>query len=202
MSVSLSTQQNQMYILPRGKHFHIYLSLYTHTHIYIHTYLYVCECECVCTYAVCVLRGSVVSDSSWPHVLVTPCTRDPMDCSLPGSSGHGDSPGKNIGVGCHTILQRIFPTLGSNPGLMCCKRILYHLSHQGSPWILEWVAYPFSRGFSWPRNWSRGSCITGGFFISWATKEAIHTHTHTHTQSNQFAVHLKLTQQCKSTVVQ
>ena len=40
-----------------------------------------------------------------------------MDCSLPGSSVHGDSPGKNIGVGCHALLQGIFPTQGMNPGL-------------------------------------------------------------------------------------
>ena len=40
-----------------------------------------------------------------------------MDCSLPGSSVHGDSPGKNPGVGCHALLQGIFPTQGSNPGI-------------------------------------------------------------------------------------
>ena len=57
---------------------------------------------------------------------------DPMDCSLPGSSVHGDSPGKNIGVGCHAFLQGIFPTQGSNSGLPHCRRILYQLSHQGS----------------------------------------------------------------------
>ena len=41
-----------------------------------------------------------------------------MDCSPPGSSVHGDSPGKNTGVGCHTLLQGIFPTQGSNPRLL------------------------------------------------------------------------------------
>ena len=40
-----------------------------------------------------------------------------MDCSLPGPSDRGDSPGKNTGVGYHALLQRIFPTQGSNPGL-------------------------------------------------------------------------------------
>ena len=40
---------------------------------------------------------------------------DPMDCSLPGSSVHGDSPSKNTGVGRHALLQGIFPTQGSNP---------------------------------------------------------------------------------------
>ena len=56
-----------------------------------------------------------------------------MDCSLPGFSVHGDSPDKNTGVGCQSILQGIFPTQGSNPGLLLCRLILYHLSHQGNP---------------------------------------------------------------------
>ena len=44
-----------------------------------------------------------------------------------------NSPGKNTGVGCHFLLQGIFLTQGSNPGLPCCRQILYHLSHQGNP---------------------------------------------------------------------
>ena len=44
---------------------------------------------------------------------------DPMDCSLPGSSVHGSSPGENSGVGCHSLLQGIFPTQGSNLHLLC-----------------------------------------------------------------------------------
>ena len=55
-----------------------------------------------------------------------------MDCSPPGSSVHGDSPGKNAGVGCHSFLQGIFPTQGLNPGLPHCRWILYQLNHQGS----------------------------------------------------------------------
>ena len=43
---------------------------------------------------------------------------DPMDCRLPGTSDHGDSPGKNIGGCCHSLLQRIFLTKGSNPRLL------------------------------------------------------------------------------------
>ena len=58
---------------------------------------------------------------------------DPMDCSLPGSFVHGDSPGKNTRVGCHALLQGFLPTQGSNPGLSHCRQILYHVSHQGSP---------------------------------------------------------------------
>ena len=65
---------------------------------------------------------SVMSDSLQPHGL-----------QLPGSSVHGDPPGKNTGVGCHFLLQQIFPTQGLNPGLPHCRWILYCLSHQGSP---------------------------------------------------------------------
>ena len=91
---------------------------------------------------------------------------NPMDCSLPGSSVHGDSPDKNTGVGCHALLQGIFPTQGSNPGLPHCRQILDHLSYQGSPRILEWVAYPFSRGSSRPRNQTGVFCIADRFFTS------------------------------------
>ena len=62
-----------------------------------------------------------------------PTLCNPMDCSTPGSSVHADSPGKNTGVGCHALLQEIFPTHGSSPGLLYCRQILYQLSHQGSP---------------------------------------------------------------------
>ena len=50
---------------------------------------------------------------------------DPMDCSPPGSSIHG--------VGCHFLLQEIFPTPGLNPGVPHCRQMLYHLSHHGIP---------------------------------------------------------------------
>ena len=65
---------------------------------------------------------------------------DPMDCSPPGSSVQGDSPGKNTGVGCHALLQGFFPTQGSNPSLLHCRQIFSHLNHQGSTRILEWAA--------------------------------------------------------------
>ena len=55
---------------------------------------------------------------------------DPMDYCLPGSSVHGDSPGKNTGVGCHFLLQGIFPTRESNPDLLNCRQILYQLSYE------------------------------------------------------------------------
>ena len=90
---------------------------------------------------------------------------DPMDCSQSGYSVHGNSPGKNTGVGCHVLLQGIFSTQGSDPVLLHCRQILYHLSHQGSPRILEWVAslYPFSRGSFWSGNRTGVPCIAGGY---------------------------------------
>ena len=102
----------------------------------------------------------------------TLCNCDSMDDSLPGSSAHEDSPGKNTGVGCHVLLQGILPTQGLNPGRPHCRQILYCLSHQGSPRILESVAYPFSRRPFWPRNRTGVSCIAGRFFTSWATRDA------------------------------
>ena len=87
----------------------------------------------------------------------------------PGSFIHGDSPGKNTAVGCHALLQGIFPTQGSNRSLLQCRWILYHLSQQGSPRILKRVACPFSRGTSQPRSQARVSCFAGRFFTSWAT---------------------------------
>ena len=102
-----------------------------------------------------------------------PTLCNPMDCSPPGSTVHGDSPGKKTGVGCHALLHSIFPTQGSKPGLPHFRQILYCLSHQQSPRILEWVAYLFSRGSSQSRNWTRVSCIAGQFFTNWATWEAL-----------------------------
>ena len=93
---------------------------------------------------------SVVSDSLWPHGLYSPW----------------NSPGQNSGVRSRSLLKGIFPTQGSNPGLLHCRQILYQLIHQGRPRVLEWVAYPFFSGSSRPRNWTRVSCIAGGFFTA------------------------------------
>ena len=83
---------------------------------------------------------------------------NPVDFSLPGSSIDGDSPGKNTRVGCHALLQGIFPTQGSNPGLPHCRRILYHLSHH-EYWKNIWTVYSLWKDLSsikflkkWPRS--------------------------------------------------
>ena len=67
---------------------------------------------------------NIKSESEVAQSCLTLC--DPMDCRLPGFSG------KNTGVGCHFLLQEIFPTQGLNLGLPHCRQMLYHLSHQGS----------------------------------------------------------------------
>ena len=109
-----------------------------------------------------------------------PCLtlRGPVDCSPPGSSVPGMVPCPPPGI---------FLTRGSNPGPLHCRWILYQLSHKGSPGILEWVAYPFSSGSSWPGNRTGVSCIAGRFFTSWAMRDALtylyictHIYTHTH----------------------
>ena len=87
---------------------------YTYTYIYIYIYAVLC----------------LVTQSC-------PTLYNPMDSSPPGPSVHGDFSGKNTEMGCHALLQGIFPTRRSNPGLLHCRWIVYCLSHQGSPRILE-----------------------------------------------------------------
>ena len=72
---------------------------------------------------------SVVPNSSQPHGLQSTRLLCPWD-----------SPSKDTGVGCHFLLQGILPTQGLNPGFSPCRRILYCLSYQGSPRMLEWIA--------------------------------------------------------------
>ena len=61
---------------------------------------------------------------------------DPMDCSLPGSSVHGI---QHTGMGSCSLFSGIFPTKISNPGLLHCRQILYHLSYQGSPLSIRYT---------------------------------------------------------------
>ena len=68
----------------------------------------------------------------------------PMDCSPPGSSVHEDSPGKNTGVGCYALLQEIFPTHRSTPGLPPCRQSLSGLSHEGVMGVHKPLSLPAS----------------------------------------------------------
>ena len=83
----------------------------------------------------CSMRRVSFEDESVPEVWYTLCDYlcNPINCSPPNSSVHGDAPGKNTGVDCHVLLQGLFLTQGSNPGLPQCRQILHCLSHQGSP---------------------------------------------------------------------
>ena len=83
-----------------------------------------------------------------------------------------NSPGQNTGVSSCSLLQGIFPTEGSNPGLPRCRQSFYYLSYKGSPRIPEWVAYPFSSGSSRPRNTTGVFRIAGRFFTRRATRRA------------------------------
>ena len=98
---------------------------------------------------------SIMSDSLWPHELYSPL----------------NSLGQNTEVDSLSLLQEIFPNQGLYPGLSHCGQILYQLNHKESPRILEWVAYSFSSGSSWPRNQTRVYCIAGKFFTNWAFRE-------------------------------
>ena len=74
---------------------------------------------------------SIVFDSLWSHGLYSPW----------------NSLGQNTGVGNISLLQEIFPIQELNPGLPHCGRILYRLSHKGSPRILGWVPIPSTGDF-------------------------------------------------------
>ena len=70
---------------------------------------------------------------------------DSMDCSAPGPSVSGDAPGKNTEVGCHALLQGIFPTQGLNPRLPHCRQNLYQLSYQESPDVSTVLDFIFKK---------------------------------------------------------
>ena len=94
------------------------------------------------------LQGIIPIQGLDPHLLLgrqvftteppgkCPLLCDPMDCNSPGSSVHGVLQARIlewVAILSHSFLQGIFLTKGSNPGLLHCRKILYHLSHQGSP---------------------------------------------------------------------
>ena len=105
----------------------IFISLATSEMSFLFIFSHLCEMPvcilclfvcCLLSYLCAVLSRSVVSDSLWPHGLL------PARLLCPWGS-----PGKNTEMGCHALLQGIFPAQGSNPGLPHCRRILYCLSH-------------------------------------------------------------------------
>ena len=83
---------------------------------------------------------------------------NPTDCSPPGSSVHRNSLDKNTGVGCHSLLQGIFPTQGSNPGLLHYRQILYQRDHKGSPYSTIYMYIYISSGFPGSISDKKPSC--------------------------------------------
>ena len=136
-------------------------------HVYMYTYIYICMYVCmyVCICTLCLVSHVWLFETLWTVAHQLLCPRgfsrqeywNGLPCPAPGDISDP----------------------GSNPGLPHCRRILYHLKHQGSPRILEWVAIPFSRGSSLPRNQTEVSCIAGRFFTSWATRKA-HVYEYTY----------------------
>ena len=147
----------------------IYLGINQANHIYIYVLYYIITYYILYKHYTTLMKEiKEVSKCKWKVKITQSCpTRcDPMEYSP------WYSPGQNTGVGSFSLLQGIFPTQGLNPGLPHCRQILYQLSHQGSPRILGWAAYPFSSGSSWHRNRTGVSCIAGGFFTNWAMRKA------------------------------
>ena len=97
-----------------------------------------------------------------------PTVCDSTDCSLLGYSVHGDSPDENTGMGCHALLQGIFPAQQSNPGLQHCWHILYHLSQQGSPYKeVHWLLHRI-----FPIQGLNPGLPHCRFFTSWGVRKA------------------------------
>ena len=83
-----------------------------HTHTYTHpTKLFPLRAQCFLPSSI-----SIIQNTNQMKSLGCVQLCNPIDCSLPGSSVHGIFPGKNTGVGCHSLLQGIFPNPGIEPG--------------------------------------------------------------------------------------
>ena len=103
-----------------------------------------------------------------------PTLCSPTDFSLPGSSVRGIFPGKNTGVGCHFLLQGIFPTQGLNlrllPRLLHCTQTLLLLCHWQSPTHLRIVSkIPIRLISVWKRAVSVNQSFRSKELSSWVT---------------------------------
>ena len=79
---------------------------------------------------------------------------DPMDCGPPGSFCSWDFSDKNTGVGCHFLLQGIFPTQSSNPRLLHCRWVLYHWATQKAPFQCQATINPLFVSIMFPQFWT------------------------------------------------
>ena len=98
---------------------------------------------------------------------------DHVNCSPPGSLSMGFSR-QEYWSGLLCLPPGDLPNPEIEPWSPALQVGYLPLSNQESPWILEWIAYPFSRGSFLPRNQTRVCSIAGGFFTSWATREALY----------------------------
>ena len=88
-----------------------------------------CMCEWPCNVLLLFIAVVVVLGAR-----LCPTLCDPMDCGPPGFSLREIFQARiNTGVDCHSLLQRIFPTQGLNPGLLHCRQMLCHLSNKEDP---------------------------------------------------------------------
>ena len=98
-----------------------------------------------------------------------PTLCDPMDCSPPGSSVHGASPGKNTGVGCHALLQRE----SSQPRSPAVQADSLLTEPPWKPKNAGVGSLSLLQGIFPTQELNLVSCIAGRFFTSWATREAL-----------------------------
>ena len=104
-----------------------------------------------------------------PCLVAQSCLCDPTGCRPPGSSIHGNCPSKNIGVGCHALLQGNLAIQRSNPGLPHCRRAVWPAHKPGfDPWVGK---IPWRRGrLTTPAFWPGEFCrlyIVHGVAKSW-----------------------------------
>jgi len=104
-----------------------------------------------------------------------PTLCDPMGYSPPDSSLHGDSPGKNTGVGCHALLHGIFPTQGLNPHLLCVLHWLAGSLLLAPPGKPELCLYSLSFSILFHNN-SKVSRIWSSYLIAGTITVKIRRH--------------------------
>ena len=127
--------------------------------------MYMCTDGCVCMYIYIYIYAMLCCS-----VYLTLC--DPVSCSSPSASVHGESPGKNTRVGCYALLQGIFPTQGSNSGLHITSRF-FTVWAPRKPKNTGVGSLSLLQGKFLTQESNRVSWIVGRFSTTWATREAI-----------------------------
>ena len=126
--------------------------------------------------------GSIPGSGRYPggghgNLLQCSCLENPMDRGAWWATIHRVAKGqtrlKQLSTHrtCHLFLCQC-EVKATQLCLTLCNPIDYRVHGILQARILEWLAFPFSRGPSQPRDWTQVSCIAGEFFTSWATREA------------------------------